>query len=408
VKSKAPRSKSLGSRGSRKSMSAPPQVSPDSSPTRVEESLDTAKPPSQPTFEPRLPFSVVPRTVDVVASSSTTVSSAPFDHTEADELNIIDGNTGVYIEHAVTPALEASESQGELDDALEDTDSIGRISDEERYAVAVSRRIAEGGRLTSRRKTDSISLEKPMSLQMRLFLTFVLLAASIIIFNYKRESVQIGFCDTGKKTNAFLEALKERRNAVEACNRDNRTYLYVPPRSEVRDNFVVSEEEELCPPPSPIPIPRPMNCTPCPNHATCTRDTVTCDNGYLLRPHSLLWFLDPVPSRGSTVEFSGSLAPSEMIWKVVSEALDGLPGFGSVALPPRCIEDPKRKRNIGILGKHIEAILGQERGQRLCARVPPEIADKDGGEARRWGLELGELWENLKQKVAVRVLTSHF
>jgi hypothetical protein len=391
-------------------MSAPPQVSPNSSPTQAEKYPDyVAKPPSQPTFEPRLPPGIVSRKVDAVASSSAKATSAPSDHTEADELNIVDGNTGVHIEHTATPALEASESQGELDEGqLEDTDSIDRISDEEQYAIAVSRRIAEGGRLTSRRKTDSISLEKPMSLQMRLFLAFVLLAASIIIFNYKRESVQIGFCDTGKKTNAFLEALKGRRNAVEACNRENRTHLYVPPRSEARDNFVVSEEEELCPPPSPIPFPRPMNCTPCPNHATCNRDTVTCDNGYLLRPHPLLWFLDPVPSRGSTVEFSSSLAPSEMIWIIVSEALDGLPGFGSVALPPRCVEDPKRKRNIGILGKHIEAILGQERGRRLCAGVPPEIEDKGGGEARRWGFELGELWESLKQKVAVRILSSHF
>jgi len=48
-------------------------------------------------------------------------------------------------------------------------------------------------------------------------------------------------------------------------------------------------------------------------------------------------------------------------------------------------------------------MLGQERGRRLCAGVPPEIDDKDGGEARRWGIELGQLREATKKKIAVGV-----
>jgi len=47
-------------------------------------------------------------------------------------------------------------------------------------------------------------------------------------------------------------------------------------------------------------------------------------------------------------------APSahvEWVWNLIAGAANGLPGLGPVAFSPHCVEDPKRKRNIGALGK---------------------------------------------------------
>jgi len=95
---------------------------------------------------------------------------------------------------------------------------------------------------------------------------------------------------------------------------------------------------------------------------------------------------------------------------VLSTLLDGLPGLSPVALPPKCIEDPRRKKHIGALGKAIEAVLGQERGKRVCAGEVPILREFEGGEAKRWGLEMGALKELMKQKTAVsfaHILLSH-
>jgi len=91
----------------------------------------------------------------------------------------------------------------------------------------------------------------------------------------------------------------------------------------------------------------------------------------------------------------------------LSMVLDGLPGFGSVALPPRCMEDPKRRRNIGALGKAIESLLGQERGHRLCAggkAVDEVVMDIEGGDAKKWGVELEKLRDVMKKKTPPHLL----
>jgi hypothetical protein len=90
----------------------------------------------------------------------------------------------------------------------------------------------------------------------------------------------------------------------------------------------------------------------------------------------------------------------------LSIGLDGFPGFGSVALRPRCVEDPKRKRNIGALGKAIESLLGQERGHRLCAGgkvIDDVVMDIDGGDAKKWGVELERLRDAMKRKTPVNL-----
>ncbi|KAJ2916040.1 hypothetical protein MD484_g4372, partial [Candolleomyces efflorescens] len=202
-------------------------------------------------------------------------------------------------------------------------------------------------------------------------------------------------------TNNALEGLRANRLAIEACNRDNRTTLYLPSlRSENEQ-----EDPTPCPLPPLVPIPLPNSCTPCPQHASCKQFSVHCDNGYILRPNALLGFL-PNPPSSFDLSPSTSMAPSELAWALISETLNGLPGLGSIALPPRCALDPKRQRNIGVLGKAMESLLAQERGRRLCVGgqdLDKEYNEKEGGEARKWGIEIEQLRELMKRKTSPRL-----
>jgi hypothetical protein len=137
---------------------------------------------------------------------------------------------------------------------------------------------------------------------------------------------------------------------------------------------------------------------------------VTCDTGYLIRPHPLLSFL-PRPSTATSMSWSFPEQwepdyPADYAWKGVGMVANGLPGFGPIALPPRCVEDPKRKRHIGALGKAIETFLGQERGRKLCAGISPKAVKVDGEneqaiEAKTWGVNLDDLKGFLREKTAV-------
>lgn len=408
---RAPRKSMAVPRKSRKSSSAPPQMLPSPSPPRPSYTQEEAPlSPSQSKFEPQLPFSVT-RETRLIAPEFPRSSLAPvspvvmFRPDESDnELDLggrgsnsdddrLESREDVFEESA------AEEQQAEGNDPVVDTDD-GKKDLPRDGQIVVRRRPSPS--------TESTSL--PWSLRYLLVL-FAIAAASGVV-NYKMESAPLGYCDTGTKTNYALEELKGRRLAVEACNRENRTLLYLPPLSidSAREGKTAGEGEaaDLTPCPLlPLPLPHPETCTPCPGHATCTQHSVSCDNGYLLRPHPLLFFL-PASSSPHRVSLSLSSTPSELIWRVVSELTDGLPGLGSVAFPPRCMEDPKRKRNIGVLGKAVEAVLGQERGRRLCAaEVGEHPKDTEGGEAKRWGVELEELRDVMKKKTAVS-LEFHF
>ena len=236
-----------------------------------------------------------------------------------------------------------------------------------------------------------------------LFVRFIGLVAiglvSTLGYDYKIKSASIGFCDTGKDTNDAVMAARERYAAMKECNFEHRPKLWADDREDNPD--------------CPLPIFSPEDCTPCPRHSTCTQRTVTCDVGYLIRPHPLLSFL-PRPSTATSMSWSFTEQwepdyPVDFIWKAVGMAIDGLPGFGPVAFPPRCVEDPKRKRHIGALGKAIESFLGQERGRKLCAGISPKEAKVDGEdgqliEARTWGVSLDNLKGLLREKTAVRII----
>lgn len=307
-----------------------------------------------------------------------------------DELNLVDG------------PIDVTDVEGSSFVKEEEDDLNPDISAE--WSIAISRRIGEADKMVSRSSAPRRSHHTVASRILQLLYTAVALVICGVVLNYKTESADIGYCDRGSRTNNHLEELRGRQSAVESCNRENRTLLYLPPLSAQSE----SEGGDLtpCPLPPLIPFPHPDSCAPCPDHATCSQYSVICDVGYLLRAHPLLPFL-PASASAHNVSLSLSSPPIDLLWKVLSAGLDGLPGFGSIALPPRCVEDPKRKRNIGALGKAIESLLGQERGRRLCAggkTMDDAVMDIDGGDAKKWGVELEKLRDVMKKKTPVSLL----
>jgi len=269
------------------------------------------------------------------------------------------------------------------------------VQELQKSVSAVSRRIGQGA-------DALVPLTKPKHKTSGLNL-FVRFAGLVVIglvstfgYDYKVKSASIGFCDTGKDTNDAVVAARERHTAMRECNFEHRPKLWADDREDNPD--------------CPLPIFSPDGCTPCPRHSTCTPHTVSCETGYLVRPHPLLSFL-PRPSTATSMSWSFPEQwepdyPVDYVWKAIGLAANGLPGFGPVALPPRCVEDPKRKRHIGALGKAIEAFLAQERGRKLCAGISPKEVKVDGEneqliEARTWGVSLDNLKGLLREKTAV-------
>lgn len=157
-----------------------------------------------------------------------------------------------------------------------------------------------------------------------------------------------------------------------------------------------------CPLPPLFPLPHPVSCTPCPDHATCTQSSVTCDSGYLLKPHILLSFV-PVSPSDSSLATAHAPHLGKSFLQAFSSLTSGFPGFGSVGLPPRCLEDPQRKRNIGALGKAIESMLGKERGRRICHGERVNATEPQTGPeaAVKWGVEVDKLRKLFRESATV-------
>ena len=375
--------KSITSKKSRHSMSAPPQLSPPSSPIKAPSSpLSSQRSPPQSKFEPQLPLDI-PR--------------QPFALSPLGK-----GTTFVPLSHPSSPSL----AQEQLSH-FPVSDASSRVADHDPNFAAPSQNIPEGG--TEESKLDeqvalasehvssaTVDRHEPRTKSRPYLLTFLyavcFLVFSSIVLKYKRESASIGYCDAGSNSSRVLQEFQAHTSAIEPCIRANRSLLDIP--SEVLDT--ITAKDGTCPPLSLIPLPHPSTCTPCPEYASCSHRTVTCNSGYLLRPHPILSLLSPFGTAPS--------AAVELVWNFISEVADGLPGLGPVAFSPHCIEDPKRKRNIGALGKAIEALLGQERGRRVCVgteEAQQAVPDSEGGEARKWGMEVEVLRETMKRKTAV-------
>ena len=404
-KAAAPKASTSTRKSSRKATSAPPEYLSSSSPPHEpqvanEEEEDPVASPPRSNFAPHLSLEAIRENSNIVSGvqhspfkkfiTSPFKALSPQGVVKAQE-KIEEADEDDVGEEVLELVVEEEASAANAEDAAEDaseTDEIDELDESEdgKQDLSVAQSLID----------DAVvhPSSRPGPPRSGFLFRFFAVTASLLVYlvvgPYKAQSAALGYCDTDSNTNDGLERLRTRNAAIEACNRDNRTSLYLP---------TAGVEEEPCPPPPLLPF-IPDECTPCPEHATCTPDTVSCEHGFLLRPHPLLAFVT-LPS-SNTLSPHSQLSPSaNTVLKFISATLDGMPGLGPVALPPRCVEDPKRKRHIGVLGKAIEAVLGLERGKRLCASEVPPIPDTEGGEAKRWGMHLDALREAMRAKTAV-------
>ncbi|KAK0210714.1 Man1-Src1p-C-terminal domain-containing protein [Desarmillaria ectypa] len=359
-------------RQSRKSSSAPPQMVPLSPPTPAVGPASLHRSPPQSRFEPQLPSIISAGSRLSVPRFST--PSPPHGEPESEtkdepiEEAIPDDDEGIT-EAASAVDRPANREANEETNAVEDVPASAILP--LRGQDVVERLLAQAQRPPPR---------APLSPAIRLFLLTFFVGLVAVIWNYKLQSVSFGYCDPGSDTNPLLEEARVNRRAIELCNRENRSLLHEDVEGDLTP----------CPLPFILPTFYPDSCTPCPDHATCTRDSVTCNTGYMLRSHPLAFYLSPVSSRND-INLLLSSPPNDLVWRLVHELVDGLPGLPSVFLPPSCVEDPRRQRNIGTLGKYIDNVLSEKRGEILCAGNATDVADVDGGDAKKWGMPLDSL-----------------
>ncbi|KAH7889731.1 Man1-Src1p-C-terminal domain-containing protein [Phlebopus sp. FC_14] len=378
--------KSAAPRKSRHATSAPPQLSPPSSPAKAPFFQPARSPPPQSKFEPQLPLDVLRQTRQFVTRPEivervSSIQPGPSQHqplqTSSNDLKPADEEAAAKSNVSLFNVSEVE--SGQLDD--------------DRQVMAVSELIVRGG---TERSRPAPPLKQSRSYFLSLLYATCAVVAFSVMVKYKRESASIGYCDTASNTNRALEEFQAHLAETATCNQ---TLVDLP---SVLVHCVTTRDSTPCGPFSLIPLPHPSACTPCPEYATCTQYAVTCYTGYIQRPHPLLGFL--------TLFGTSPSAPMQLVWNLIAGATNGLPGLGPVALPPHCIEDPKRKRNIGALGKAIEALLGQERGSLVCAGGQEDqrlIADCEGGEAKKWGLEVEVLREIMRRKTAPHLLETY-
>ncbi len=394
-------------------MSAPPQISSPSPPKDKGKgrALSPVKPPES-SFEPQLPAAVFQgRQLSVVRDLK--------EETEDEEPPLESAQPIASLAESMAEAgVEVPTDDGE--DMLDD-EKAAEFQDESVDVIA--QRIAEGGSFVNGTPSET----PRANWFLRVLVALLLFTTTGVVVQYKQESAQIGFCDAGSSTNSILNDIRERRAVIESCNRENRTTLYSadpahtssPPPPQPTETAIVDADAAsvvpavTCPPLPLIPALQPDECTPCPRHATCTADSIACENGYILKSHPLLSFL-PVPlirkeiatgvvqtyEREAHVSSGSPL--SDLVYAGIRYAFDGMPYVGPVAIPPRCVEDPRRKRHIGALGKSIDSILANERGRRICEGLNASLPEGDEAtESRRWGLELEKLREDIKGNTRV-------
>lgn len=352
-------------RKSRHSMSAPPQFSPPSSPPKPTPPKYVPHSPSPSKLAPPLPPRVL-QPQPPSPSHKTLVGRPSMERGFVPNISLDES----FIHDRAASGVDITSAKGGI--------KVATISQESGPA--------DRSQLSTRRP-------KSRSYLLTLFYAICLVVGSTIVIKFKNESEAIGYCDTGSDTNRALEEFQASLSTSPASEQWNETI------SNFLSALIDGISREDGTPSSPlalIPLPHPSTCTPCPESATCTQHTVTCNPGYILRPHPVLALLSPFGTAPPPVV--------QRAWNFISKLADGLPGLGPVAFPPSCIEDPKRKRNIGALGRAIEALLGQERGRRVCAGGLKDQVDAEGGEARKWGLEIEVLREVMKQKTAPHLL----
>ena len=89
-----------------------------------------------------------------------------------------------------------------------------------------------------------------------------------------------------------------------------------------------------------------------------------------------------------------------LTYTLASTTLDGLPGVGPYAFPPRCVEDTEWARRVRDIYEEVSELLSSERGRRLCRSDHPILLD-GASDARTWGLEIHSLEHAIKRRLPV-------
>ena len=285
--------------------------------------------------------------------------------------------------------VDQADTNQDLVEPHSDNDSV--------FELAASREMAEHVTHVQRHSLADSDRLNAVQIFARGIIWLFILFTGYSAFQYKLESSAIGFCDTGSNTSRALQELLEKRLAIDECTGKTAGHT-----SEVEQGTI----SDPCPLRPLVSLPHPKSCTPCPEHASCGQFEVFCDSGYLIKPNILLSFI-PVKPSSSELSTKHASYLAELFFQAVSTVTDGLPGLGSVGLPPRCAEDPQRRRNIGSLGKAIESTLAKERGRRVCLgnNFDDKISQED---AMRWGVEMESLKEVFRKKTTVCSLSLSF
>lgn len=189
-------------------------------------------------------------------------------------------------------------------------------------------------------------------------------------YQYRQESVKIGFCDADNDTNSVIRSKQERILRAENCRADrNQLHRDYP---EDHSWTPCDNEHEI---PLPL-IPVPHDCAPCPSHARCSDGKIVgCNGEYILESHPL---------------------------SALNPYISGLPGIGPVAFPPSCELDYKRRAQVGEIAKAVEGALAKRKGDVVCGVVGK--GDKSKSDIERFGLQEQDLQARFAGKVRGNVL----
>lgn len=252
--------------------------------------------------------------------------------------------------------LEDEDDVESLEEDLEEGPS--EIKEAERYNEAVANELAK-------EPTGAVAVRRTATApgRTRLWSLLLLGTLSAFLYPYMQESREIGYCEAGTRSNPVLREKAAIHEDQERC-----TKLYA---ERVAYNLSTDADALSCQPLSLIPWPSPNECTPCPGHATCTVDTVICNDKFALRHHPLDGLLGKV--------------------------LDGFPYLGPKAFPSSCVVDEAGLRRIEAFGKRLADHLGRLRGQKICAEII-RAPESTVGQAKAFGGEINEVRESLRQE----------
>lgn len=269
---------------------------------------------------------------------------------------------------------EASEESDVVEESEDEAhDALEQANEQAENNNAVSQRIAD---ISSSGNTVARRVERPprnFGSFSQLFLALVAVAVLTNMGIYKVQSASLGYCDVGSDSNAMLQELRAQREATRSCNAK---LITVGPDAGSENPHSRLVDGVICPLEPISPIPSPDACTPCPKRATCDGRKVICNGAFILQAH-----------------------PMAKIIPGAEKIFGGLPGFGSIAFPPQCVEDRRWLQQVGLMEKVLEGWLAKAKGDKICKGLAKSTPD--GGDAKAWGVLEDDLRKAAKNALKV-------